>query len=86
MAIEDAPLIENLIEEGVCLEPAFLPEWLLDERALSDRVARAQARFPFHTDSAQDMAGETVAPGRRRARAAVGVNAALALDEDEDES
>jgi hypothetical protein len=30
MSVDDAELVRDLIEEGLCVGPVFLPEWFID--------------------------------------------------------
>ncbi|MGI5863715.1 MAG: flavohemoglobin expression-modulating QEGLA motif protein [Myxococcales bacterium] len=41
MRVDDAPLIRQLIEEGLCIGPTYRPEWLLDRESLMAKVTHS---------------------------------------------
>lgn len=41
MRVDDAPLIKELIDEGLCVGPTYLPEWFLDQDWLFARMTHS---------------------------------------------
>ncbi len=41
MRVDDAPLVRELIEEGICIGPTYLPEWYLDQDWLHARITHS---------------------------------------------
>jgi uncharacterized protein (TIGR02421 family) len=41
MRVDDAPLVQELIEEGLCVGPTFFPEWFLDRDWLYARISHS---------------------------------------------
>jgi uncharacterized protein (TIGR02421 family) len=41
LRVDDAPLIKQLIEEGICVGPTYLPEWYLDQDWLAARATHS---------------------------------------------
>ncbi len=87
MRVDDAPLIKELIDEGLCVGPTYLPEWFLDQDWLFDRVTHSVtvnrfsvergARYYEKRAAAADLSSltfgpEPAKPRRRNRRATAG--------------
>jgi uncharacterized protein (TIGR02421 family) len=41
MRVDDAPLVKELIDDGICVGPTYLPEWFLDQDSLYAHVTHS---------------------------------------------
>lgn len=72
MRVDDAPLIQQLIEEGLCVGPTFRPEWLLDRDSLMAKVTHSITISRFSVSRSRHYYEERAARAGRARRGGAG--------------
>ena len=66
MRVDDAALVRDLIEEGLCVGPVFLPEWFIDVDRLNAVCTHSVTMNRFSLPSVSRYYARRKAAGRRR--------------------
>ena len=69
MSVDDAELVRDLVEEGLCVGPVFLPEWFIDIDRLNAIATHSVTMNRFSLPSVSRYYAARRTKGRPRGRA-----------------
>jgi uncharacterized protein (TIGR02421 family) len=76
MSVDDAELVRDLIEEGICVGPVYLPEWFIDIDRLNATATHSVTMNRFSLPTVSRYYAARRKGARRRGGAAPGTRAA----------